>query len=164
MNKFLIVLATVAHLIPHPFGASTVGATALYAGAYADRRIAWLVPLVPLFLANLLFGFYDFTVLAFVYGGFALSAVAAQVLLSRRRNLRRHAAAIVAGSVIFFLVSNFSVWLVGMYPPDLAGLVLCYVNGLPFLGISLASNAVYSAVLFGLHDLIERTEPEAVPA
>jgi len=38
MKKILIALATVAHLIPHPFGVSSMGATALYAGAYGPKR------------------------------------------------------------------------------------------------------------------------------
>lgn len=156
MNKLLLAVVTTAHFIPHPFGVSPIGATALYAGAYANGRIAWLVPLIPLFIGNLTGGFYDLTVMAFVYAGFALSALVGRFLLAQRRDMRRYGLAVVTGAVVFFLVSNFSVWLVGMYPPTSAGLVQCYVNGLPYLGTAIVANAFYSLVLFGLHTQIDR--------
>lgn len=158
MNKFLIALATVAHLIPHPFGVSSVGATALYAGAYGPKRYSWIVPMMPLFVASLVFGFYNVTVMAFVFGGFALSTFAGRWFLARERNYARYGAAVSLGATIFFLVSNFAVWLVGMYPPTIAGLVQCYVNGLPFLGRAVLADAAYCFVLFGLHALIERRQ------
>jgi hypothetical protein len=40
MNRLILVLASTAHLVPHPFGVSAIGATALYAGAYGDKRIS----------------------------------------------------------------------------------------------------------------------------
>ncbi len=158
MNKLLIVLATVAYLAPHPFGVSSIGATALYAGAYGPKRFSWAVPLIPLFIGSLVFGFYDVTVMAFVFGGFALSTFAGRWFLARERNYTRYGAAVAVGATIFFIVSNFAIWLVGMYPPTLAGLVQCYVNGLPYLGQAALADAAYCFVLFGLHALIERRQ------
>ena len=42
--------------------------------------------------------------------------------------------AVVAGATIFFLVSNLGNWFAFMQPLTLEGLILCYVNGLPFFG------------------------------
>ena len=156
MNKLLLALVTVLHLIPHPFGVSPIGGTALYAGAYGNLRVAWLVPLIPLFVGDLFGGFYDVTVMAFVYSGFALSALIGRLLLVGQRNTRCFALAVVSAAVVFFLVSNFSIWLVGMYPPTVAGLLSCYVNGLPYLGTAIIADAVYCLLLFGAHTLIER--------
>ena len=158
MNKLLIVLATVIHLAPHPFGVSSIGATALYAGAYGSRRFSWAVPLIPLFIGSLVVGFYDVTVMAFVFGGFALSTFAGRWFLASERNFTRYGAAVAVGASIFFIVSNFAVWLVGMYPPTLAGLMQCYVNGLPYLGQAALADAAYCFVLFGLHGSIERRQ------
>ena len=96
MNKLLLVLVTAVHLIPHSFGVSPIGATALYAGAYGKLRIAWLVPLMPLFIGDVFGGFYDLTVMAFVYAGFALSALIGRLLLAAHRNSRRFALAVVS--------------------------------------------------------------------
>ena len=164
MNKFLIGLATAIHLAPHPFGVSSVGATALYAGAYGPKRLSWAVPLVPLFIGSLVFGFYEVTMMAFVFGGFALSSFAGRWFLALKRNLTRYGAAVAAGASIFFIVSNFGMWLAGYYPPTLAGLVQCYVNGLPFLGQAALADAAYCFVLFGLHSLIESRQSASVIA
>lgn len=162
MNKLLIGLVTVLHLVPHPFGVSPVGAMALYAGAYGPNRISWAIPLLPLFVAALVFGFYDPVVMAFVFAGFALSTFAGRWLLRRALNPGRFGGAVAVGAITFFLVSNFAVWLVGMYPPTLAGLIQCYVNGLPYLGQAMLADATYCFVLFGLHSAIEHRQ--ATPA
>jgi len=39
-----------------------------------------------------------------------------------------------------------------MYPPTWAGLVQCYVAGIPFCGYSLASTFLFAGVLFGLYE------------
>lgn len=163
MNKFIVALVSIAHLIPHPFGVSPIGATAMYAGAYGSRRSAWIVPLVPLFIGHLLTGFYDPTVMLFVYAGFALSTIAGR-LLSARKNAARFSLAVIGGAVIFYIFSNFSIWLVGMYPPTAAGLLQCYLQGLPYLAASIAANAIYGALIFSLHSHFEKNKLSAAPA
>ena len=166
MNRFLIGLASVLHLIPHPFGVSPVGATALYAGAYGDKRFSWAVPLIPLTLAAAIFGLYDLRVMVFVFAGFALATLAGRCLLSNKRTYPRYGGAVGLGAGIFFVVSNFGNWLAfsDIYVPGVAGLIQCYVNGLPFLGQALAADAAYCLVLFGLHRLINERTPEAAHA
>lgn len=158
MNKLLLTSVSLMHFLPRPFGATPIGAIALYSGAYGNARTGWATPLVPLFVGDLLIGFYSFTVMAFVYLGFVLSAVTGRLLLSRRRNARRIVLAIVTAAVVFYAVSNLSIWLAGMYPPTIAGLAACYVNGLPYLGIALIADSAYCLLLFGAHALIEREQ------
>ena len=166
MNRMLLVLASLLHLIPHPFGVTPVGALALYSGAYGPNRFSWCVPLLPLGLAALVFGFYDPVVMLFVFAGFALSTLAGRLLLRRKRSYSRFSAAIVLGAGVFFLVSNFSIWLVGFYPPTLRGLLQCYLNGLPYLLQAMLADTAYCFVLFGLHAQLdrERQQRAAVPA
>ncbi len=156
MKLSVLALASLLHLVPHPFGVSTIGAAAIYGGAKGDWRISWLVPLVPLFIGNLIWGFYDPTILVFVYAGFAVSALAANLILKHKRNQSRYGLAVATGAFIFFLISNFSVWLAGMYPPTAAGLAACYINGLPYLGTAMLADGIYSLLLFALHELIDR--------
>ena len=52
-------------------------------------------------------------------------------------------------SIIFFIVSNFIVWIMpGGYPPTFAGFIQCYVMAIPFFGSTLVSTTLYSAILF----------------
>ena len=57
------------------------------------------------------------------------------------------------------MVSNFAIWLLGMYPATMSGLLQCYVNGLPYLGQAMLADAAYCFVLFGLHAAIEQRQP-----
>ena len=54
--------------------------------------------------------------------------------------------ALILSIMIFFIVSNFGVWLIGnIYTTDLQGLINCYILALPFLG-----NTILSTILFSL--------------
>ena len=55
--------------------------------------------------------------------------------------------------VIFFLVSNFSVWL---HPLYVKSLWACYIEAIPFFRATLASNIFFSAVLFGGYYLLQK--------
>jgi len=60
----------------------------------------------------------------------------------------------IGSAVIFFVVSNFGVWLQGhMYPLTWAGLVHCYELALPFFRNTFYGDFLYSWVLFGVYAL-----------
>lgn len=56
-------------------------------------------------------------------------------------------------SVIFFLLSNFGVWMtsVTLYSKDAIGLGLCYLNALPYFGYELAGTLFYSCLYFSTY-------------
>src|SRR5579883_2046844 len=67
----------------------------------------------------------------------------------------------LAGSVSFFLFSNFSSWLTwtDMYPRTLAGLMACYAAGVPFFRRALQGDLLFTGAMFALpvvaHSLAE---------
>jgi hypothetical protein len=69
----------------------------------------------------------------------------------------------VAGSILFFLVTNFGVWwLFSTYPKSWNGLLSCYVAGIPYFRGTLGGDLIGSAILFGGAQLL-RHDPMAVP-
>ena len=64
----------------------------------------------------------------------------------------------------FFLTSNFAVWALGNigYVHNLAGLMDCYVNAIPFARNGIISDVVFSAVFFGIGALVAQTQHETV--
>lgn len=155
MKAILVGLGTLIHLLPHPFGMSSIGATALYAGARGAPRSSWAIPLLPLTLALLLSGVFEPIVFGMVFVGYALSTQAGRWLLARNRSAGRFGAAIALGAVLFFLVSNLSMVFAGFYPATADGLLQCYLAGLPFLGKALIADSAYTLLLFGLHHMGE---------
>ncbi len=163
----LIVLSgALSRLLPHPPNFTPIGAIALFGAAYfANRYVALLIPLVSLWVSDLVInnvvyaqyfegfvffhtGFY-WTYLSFILigllGFFLLKKIKVQNLL----------AASVLSSLLFFLLSNFGVWAGGgMYPATFNGLLLCYSAALPFFVSTLLGNLFYTGVFFGLFEVI----------
>jgi hypothetical protein len=76
-------------------------------------------------------------------------------MLAEKTDAIRVAAASVAGSMVFFLTSNFVSWLaLDMYTKDLHGLVNAYVLAIPFFRATFASDLLYAAAMFGAPALI----------
>lgn len=153
-----IVGAAALRLAPHPPNFTPIGAMALFGGAYADRRwLAFIVPLGALLVSDMVIGFH--ALMPFVYGSVAVIVLLGRVALKRRSPLRIGLTA-VAGSVVFYLVTNFGVWLqLGTYPHTPAGLLACYVAAIPYFQNTLAGDLFYNGLLFGGFALLERSVP-----
>ncbi len=149
----LVGLAAISRLIPHPPNVTPVAAMALFGGAaFADRRLAFLAPAAALLLSDLLLGFHSQMLI--VYACFAVTVVFG-LCLRGRPGFVALGAVTLGSSLLFFLATNFGVWLLdGLYAQTLAGLVSCYVAALPFFRNSLLGNAFYVLLLFGLAGML----------
>jgi hypothetical protein len=154
----IIALAAALRIAPHPWNFTPVGAMALFSGAVLkDRRLAFFVPLCALFVGDIFIGFHK--LMPIVYASFLVS-VAIGILLRDRRTVGPIAAATLLGAIQFFLVTNFAVWAFGLsYPRSSAGLLACYVAGIPFFWNTLAGDAVYAGLFFGGFALAEHLFP-----
>jgi hypothetical protein len=161
----LILLAAASRLLPHPPNFSPLGGMALFGAAYYGRRaMAYLIPSVSMWISdlavnNILYSqYFDrfvwfYSGAIFTYGAFLVIVVYGRLILDKIR-LTNLAAAALGASVIFFLVSNFGVWLSSdMYPHSFSGLISCYAAGIPFLKNTLLGDLFYSGLLFGLFEL-----------
>jgi hypothetical protein len=170
-TRFLALLgitlsAAAMRLVPHPPNITPMAAMALFGGVYfATRRTAFLVPLAAMYLSDLALGFfiYDFGwfhgFMPFVYASFVVTVCLGFLIKHRLTPLRVGGAALMS-SFLFFIVTNFGVWLVGnFYPKTVTGLVSCYVAAIPFFKNTLAGNAFYTLVLFGGFALAQRYLP-----
>lgn len=145
-----ITLAAAApRLLPHPPNFTPIAGMALFGGCYfASKRSAFGVPLIAMFLSDLVLGYGFHPVLPFVYGSFALT-VSLGLWIRQKRTPLRIGSATFAASVLFFVVTNFGVWVQGdLYPRTLEGLVRCYVAAIPFFRNTIAGDAFYTVVLF----------------
>ena len=158
---FLAAIVTLSAVLPHPANVTPIGALGLFAGAYLDRRVFLLLPVLAALAADLLtVGVYSLLVMAFVYAGHLLSALCGRWLLRSRRQLLGLPVAILAATAGFYLVSNLGNWWV-YQPHSLAGVVECYVNGIPYLFRTLIGNVLYSVLFFGGYALLQRALPRA---
>jgi len=139
--------------LPHPFHFTPVLAALLFFGYRAPRKFLWVPALLLAGTDVYLNGHYGYKFTPDLY--FTWIWYAAMVwmgsLLKSKHDALRIAAAAVGGSISFFVVSNFSVWLLwNMYPKTLAGLGECYAAGIPFYRNQFAGDVIFTAVAFSL--------------
>jgi hypothetical protein len=79
------------------------------------KRTAFLVPLCGLLVSGLVLGFYPIS--AFVYGSIALMTRLG-FWLRRRNTVSRLGGTTLAGARLFFVLTNFGVWMLGAWVPE----------------------------------------------
>ncbi len=133
-----------------------VGAISLFAGARLRGWKAYALPLALMAITDPLVGGYS-RATPLVYLSFMISVWIGTRLRATESPLAIGAGAL-AGSIQFFLITNFA-WLTGgnLYPHTLSGVIASYTAGVPFYGRTLASDLLFSGVLFGLHAWLSRT-------
>jgi hypothetical protein len=152
----LVILGGLARMAQY-LNFAPVGAVSLYSGGRLRGWQAYLLPLVLMAATDPFLGGYSFAT-PFVYASFMVTVWIGSHLRSTENPAWIGGAAVLS-SLQFFLLTNFGAWL-GMpqiYGRTLAGLGNCYIAAIPFYGRTLASDLIYSAVLFGLHAWLSRT-------
>ncbi len=147
-----VVFAVFMRLTPHIANVAPIGALALFAGVYLDKKYAILLPLSAMLISDLFIGFYSLPIMLSVYGSFALIGVMG-ILIREKKNFFIVTGTTLAGSLLFFAVTNWAVWAFSpLYEPSVSGLVQSYVMGLPFLKGTLAGDFMYVGVFFGVYE------------
>ena len=165
----LIFIAALSRVLPHPPNFSPIEAVALFGGAYfAKRHWALLVPLAAMFLSDMVLGLLRGGLYLEYFASAGYLLVYACILLSTllgfglrgKVSASRVLGYSLAGSMLFFLVTNFGVWLSSpMYPQNAAGLLAAYVAGVPFFQWTVLGTLFYSALLFGGFELLRKRVP-----
>jgi hypothetical protein len=139
-------------VVPHLNFAPLLAAL-LFFGAYADRKRIWF-PLALLVVCdvalNRAYG-YPFTADLPITWVWYAAMLLFGGLLRQERPPAKIALIAISGSISFFVISNFAVWLVwNMYPMTWAGLAACYDAGLPFFRNTFAGDMLFTAIFFSV--------------
>ncbi len=128
-----VILAAAAFpsAAPSPPNFTPIGAMALFSGAhFRDRGYSFVAPLAAMFLGDLVIELHP--LIPAVYGSFVL-VVTIGFWLRSRKNVLTIAEAVLASSVLFFLVTNFAVWaFTPTVSKTIAALLAAYVAAIPF--------------------------------
>jgi hypothetical protein len=158
-----VALRLACHELPN---FAPVAALALFAGYFFQSAwLALLVPLAVMGISDCVLGGYHVGVMALVYAMLAFPVLLRGwlrrtfVLGGNRvsETLVPLAGLLSCGllsSVLFFVVTNFGVWLgFNTYATSWAGLGQCYLAALPFFRYTLAGDLFFAGVLFGTYAL-----------
>lgn len=160
----LIILAAglrIADILPYNF--TPIAAIALFGGAmFSNRALAFVLPMAIMFISDLFIGMHG--LMWAVYAGFLAIVLIGQLVRKNPTMLAAFGGAL-AGSVLFFLITNAAVWFGSPhYAQDLTGLLGSYAAGIPFFRGTLAGDLLFTGVLFGSYKLAEYKFPTLVKA
>ena len=144
----LILILALSRLMPHPDNFTPIIALAIMS-SYFFRNInfSYAIMLFSMLLADFFIGFYSY--MLFVYVSLFL-IVLIFFKISKKINYKNLFIFSFFGSVIFFIISNFGVWLVGnLYERNINGLIECYFMAIPFF-----KNTIISTLIFSYSSLI----------
>ena len=145
----LILILVFARLIPHPPNFTPIIAVAIVSGYFFKNiNLSLLILLVAMLVSDLFIGFYENVI--FVYLSLLLITFVFHKI-SNKINFKNLFIYGFAGSLIFFIISNFGVWALGSpgvqdiaYDKSLNGLIECYILAIPFFGNTFLSTVIFA--------------------
>jgi len=136
----LALLLGLSRVIPHPPNFTPIIAAAAFAPfIFKDTFTSIVVVFIAMLVGDLVYGFHPY--MLYTYG----SLVIAYYIGRYGKNIFANA---FASSIVFFLITNFGVWITGYYGYTLAGLWTCYVAAIPFFGNQFLGTMLYTLGFF----------------
>tara|TARA_B100001123_G_scaffold440846_1_gene580805 strand:+ start:3662 stop:4222 length:561 start_codon:yes stop_codon:yes gene_type:complete len=158
----LILLLAFSRLLPHPPNFTPIIAVAIMSGYFFNNiKLSFIVLLIPMLLVDTLIGFYEH--MFFVYLSlFLITFIFFNI--SKKINFRNLLFFGFFGSLIFYLISNFGVWISDIpspvthlpYEKNLNGLINCYFLAIPFFKNTVLSTLIFSYTAFLANHFYEK--------
>lgn len=143
---FVILSAVLTRVLPHPPNFAPITGIALFSGSYLTGFPAFLLPLSIMLISDLIIGLHS--TMIYVYGSFFIIVLLGKYLYKNKSFIRLSVISLLS-SVVFYLITNFGVWLSGgLYPITLQGLEQSYVMAIPFFKNTLLGDFFYTFLMF----------------
>ena len=137
----VLIALSASRFIPHPPNFTSLLALSFYIPAVFGIRYIPVVVFALLF-TDIIIGFHS--TMIFTSGSVILIGLISKYF---NKSIMFRISGAFVGAVIFFVLSNFGVWLGGSYGYDLNGLLSCYILALPFFGYSVLSTLIFSVII-----------------
>jgi len=146
MKKLIICLGiflslALSRFIPHPPNFTSLLALSFYVPAILGLRYLPAL-LISFALTDIVIGYHSGTF--FTWGSVFLIGLIAS---SFSKTLISRISGALLGALIFFLVTNFGVWISGMYGFTWEGFITCYTLAIPFFAYSVLSTLIFSLLI-----------------
>ena len=137
----IFIALAASRFVPHPPNFTSLIALSFYIPvAFGVRYIPVVV--ISLIFTDFIIGFHSLMI-------FTLGSIIFIGLISKyfNRSILFRLTGALSGAVIFFILTNFGVWLSGSYGYNLIDLFTCYSLALPFFGYTLISTFIFSLII-----------------
>ena len=136
---FLALAAS--RFIPHPPNFTSLIALSFYVPAFLGVRFIPII-IFSFLITDIFIGFHQ--TLLFTWGSVLLIGLISKYF---KQNLTKRFFGVLICATVFFLFTNFGVWILGNYGYTIEGLITCYVLAIPFFGYSLISTVIFSSII-----------------
>ena len=140
-------------LIDHPWNFTPVLAFGILAGYYLKNVLyGYGLVIASMILGDFIIGFHY--LIFFTYFGLLFSVIIGNYI--NQLKLTQILLSSISSAILFFIVSNFGVWLLsGFYPANMQGLIECYIAGIPFFRSTLLSTLIFVFILKWSYDQLK---------
>jgi len=165
MNKFtlknqeiilpvvVIVFGTLMRLVPHMPNFAPVAAIAIFGGLYLNKKYALLIPIVIMLISDYFLGFHD--TMLFVYASILIAGLLG-MWAKREKSFSRLLMITLLSSVLFFVITNAGVWLMGdIYPKNGGGLIEAFVMAIPFFRNTIMGDLLYTMTFILMYEFMK---------
>jgi hypothetical protein len=84
--------------------------------------------------------------------------------VKRNMNVQSVMIGSLVSSVLFFMITNFAVWIAYNYDQGFNGLVSTYIMGIPFFAHTIAGDLFFNGILFGSFYFAQKRIPALIKA
>ncbi len=143
----IFIVLAVSRFVPHPPNFTSLLALGFYVPAFFGRKYIPAV-IFSYLLTDLIIGFHN--TLFFTWGSILVIGLLSKYL---NNNIFKRLIGALLGAVIFFLLTNFGVWLISAHDSTSNSLIFTYTLGIPFFGYSFISTLLFSIIIEGAHSM-----------
>ena len=137
----IFLVLAFSRLIPHPPNFTSLIALSFYVPVLLGLRFIPAL-LIAFVLTDFIIGYHSGT--HWTWGSVLVIGLISQYF-SKNINLRLIGS--LTGAFVFFLITNFGVWLSGMYGLTVTGLIESYTLAIPFFTYSVISTILFSTII-----------------
>ena len=154
---YISALLAIGRLVPHPPNFTPILAAAIVAPYILNNKyLSLLMPISAMIIADFFIGFYSGII--WVYGSILLCGFLSEYFKKFSNYKLQLGIMALLSSVIFFVITNFSVWFFGdFYPKTYEGLLLCYTMAIPFFRNTILSTLLYTGLFVITIDFLKNT-------
>ena len=137
----IFLALAVSRFIPHPPNFTSLLALSFYVPALLGVRYLPAL-LLSFVITDLVIGFHSVTL--FTWGSVAVIGLMSKFI---RSNIINRTLGALLGACLFYIITNFGVWSLGLYGFTLEGLITCYIIAIPFFTQSIISTLFFSLII-----------------
>ncbi len=137
----IFLALSISRFVPHPPNFTSLIALSFYIPALFGRKYIPAI-IISFAITDLVIGLHAVTF--FTWGSVLLIGLISNYF---SKTLLKRLSGALLGAVIFFVITNFGVWVSGIYGYTLNGIITCYTLAIPFFAYSVISTILFSFLI-----------------